>query len=176
MKSVEDRIWDYIDGLCSIEEQEVISQLIVKDPVYRDLYNELMDLHAGLNQPNLDEPSMNFTNKVMDKIALQSEPLSAKSRIDTRIIYGISGLFGLMLLGCLVILLKNIDWSVAINPSVDLAANVKKIESALLMSAATQTILMHSFLMFDIIASLIILDKYLRNKLARNDVSPPFQF
>ena len=176
MKSVEDRIWDYIDGLCTLEEQEAISQLIAKDPVYRDLYNELMDLHASLNQLILEEPAMAFTNKVMDKIALQSEPLSAKSRIDTRIIYGISGLFGLMLLGCFVILLKNIDWSVAINPSVDMAVNVKKIESAFLISAATQTIFMYSFLMFDIIAGLFILDKYLRNKLAQKNVSSPLQF
>lgn len=166
MNLTEDKIWDYIDGICTLEEQEIISQLIAKDPVYKDQYNRLVDLHKNLNFMILEEPSMAFTNKVMDKIALQSELLSENVSIDKRIIYGISTLFGLMLVGCLVILLKNIDWSVDINTSEQLIANIKEIESAFYISSATQTILKYSFFMFDIVAGLIILDKYLRNKLA----------
>lgn len=166
MNLTEDKIWDYIDGICTLEEQEIISQLIAKDPVYKYQYNRLVDLHKNLNFMILEEPSMAFTNKVMDKIALQSELLSENVSIDKRIIYGISTLFGLMLVGCLVILLKNIDWSVDINTSEQLIANIKEIESAFYISSATQTILKYSFFMFDIVAGLIILDKYLRNKLA----------
>ena len=100
MNPVEDRIWDYIDGFCSLEEKETIAQLIINDPVYRDKYAELMDLQQSLSLMELNEPAMAFTHKVMDKIAMQNQPLSAKASIDKRIIYGITSLFGLMLLGC----------------------------------------------------------------------------
>jgi hypothetical protein len=165
MNPIEDRIWDYIDGFCSLEEQETISQLIAHDPVYRDKYEELIALQQSLNQLELDEPSMAFTNKVMDKIALQSQPLTAKSLIDKRIIYGISALFGFMLLTCLIVLLKEINWSAAIALPENLTVNYNQIGSKFVLSSGVKTGLMYSFFMFDIVAGLMILDKYLRKRL-----------
>ena len=165
MNPVEDRIWDYIDGFCSLEEQKTISQLIAHDPVYRDKYEELMTLQQSLNQLELDEPSMAFTNKVMDKIALQSQPLTAKSLIDKRIIYGISALFGFMLLACLVVLIKEINWAASITIPESLTVNYNQIGSKFVLSSGVKTGLMYSFLMFDIVAGLMILDKYLRKRL-----------
>ena len=40
MNLIEEKIWDYVDGLCTLEEQETIKQLIANDPVYRDKYAE----------------------------------------------------------------------------------------------------------------------------------------
>lgn len=166
MNPVEDRIWDYIDGFCSLEEKETIAQLIINDPVYRDKYAELMDLQQSLSLMELDEPAMAFTHKVMDKIAMQNQPLSAKASIDKRIIYGISSLFGLMLLVCLVVIIKEIDWSASVTLPENLKVNYKALESNFHLSVATKTTLMYSFFMFDIIAGLMILDKYLRKRLA----------
>ena len=101
MKSVEEKLWDYIDGVCSSEEQKEIRQLIADDAVFRSKYNELMQIQNDMEALDLDMPSMSFTNKVMDKITLQSAPLSAKARINKRIIYAIAGIFSLMLLICL---------------------------------------------------------------------------
>ncbi|MDA9555756.1 hypothetical protein N9R54_05915 [Pelobium sp.] len=166
MNPIEDRIWDYIDGLCSLEEQEAIAQLIANDPVYRDKYAELMALQESFNLIELDEPSMAFTNKVMDKIALQNKPLSQKALIDKRIIYGISALFGLMLLTCLIILLKEINWSSSIALPQNLRFDYNQISQKTYLSPATKSVLMYSFLMFDVIAGLMILDRYLRKRLA----------
>jgi hypothetical protein len=165
MNPIEDRVWEYIDGFCSLEEQEIISQLIVNDPVYRDKYAELMDLQQNINLLEIDEPPMAFTNKVMDKITLQSKPLSAKATIDKRIIYGISALFGIMLLVCLVVIINNIDWTTSINIPENITDNYKAVESKFSISAANKTALMYSFFMFDIIAGLMLLDKYLRKRL-----------
>ncbi len=44
----------------------------------------------------------------MDKITLQSEPLSAKVLKDKRIIYGISALFASMLIACFVVMVKSV--------------------------------------------------------------------
>ena len=165
MNPIEDKIWDYIDGFCSLEEQQTISQLIATNPVYRDKYEELMALQLNLSQLELDQPSMSFTNKVMDKIALQSQPLTAKSLIDKRIIYGISALFGFMLLACLVVLLKEINWSASIALPEKFNINYNQIESKFMLSSGFKTGLMYSFFMFNIIAGLMILDKYLRKRL-----------
>ncbi|MBU2045487.1 MAG: hypothetical protein KJ712_02000, partial [Bacteroidetes bacterium] len=86
MNTVEEGIWDYIDGLSSLEEQEAISQLIANDPVYQDKYQELLAIQKDIQLIELDEPSMSFTNKVMDKVAFQIKPLSAKAMVDKRII------------------------------------------------------------------------------------------
>ena len=166
MNSIEDRIWDYIDGLCSLEEQETISQLIANNQVYRDKYAELMDLQENLNLIDLEQPSMAFTNKVMGKIVMQTQPLSAKVRIDKRIIYGITAVFGLMLLGSLVILLKNIDWAASINIPKQLEVNFEAIENNFYLSSATKSALMYSLFLFDMIVGLMILDKILRKKLS----------
>ena len=164
MSPIEDKIWDYIDGLCSLEEQETISQLIANNQVYSNKYAELIELQKSLNMIDLEEPTMAFTNKVMDKIAIQTQPLSLKVRIDKRIIYGISAIFAFLLLGCLVILLLNIDWSISVNIPINLKVNDAVLENNFYSSSAAKSALMYSFFMFDMIVGLMILDKIIRKK------------
>jgi hypothetical protein len=71
-----------------------------------------------------------------------------------------------MLLGCLVVIIKEIDWSASVTLPENLKVNYKALESNFHLSVATKTTLMYSFFMFDIIAGLMILDKYLRKRLA----------
>lgn len=167
MNLIEEKIWDYIDGFCTLKEQETIKQLIANDPVYRDKYVELMALQENMNYLELDEPTMAFTNQVMDKISLQSKTLSASVTIDMRIIYGISALLGFMLLASLTFTAFQVDWSAI---SFSMPANFKIDYDALIseiqISSNAKTTLIYCFFIFDIIAGLIMLDRYLRNKMA----------
>jgi hypothetical protein len=45
MNSIEEKLWNYIDGTCSPQEHEHISQLILHDEEYKQQYAELMQLH-----------------------------------------------------------------------------------------------------------------------------------
>ncbi|MBD3749602.1 MAG: zf-HC2 domain-containing protein [Sphingobacteriales bacterium] len=166
MNHIEERIWDYIDGLCSEEEQEAISHLIIHDPVYSLKYQELMALQKDFQLLELDEPSMAFTYKVMEKVALQSKPLSAKALIDKRIIYGISAIFVVLLLICLVIAVKDINWAASFNTPAPINFNLRQLGSQVKLSEANKTFILYGFFMFDIIAALMLFDKFLRRKLA----------
>jgi len=45
MKSIEEKLWDYIDGTCTATEHQVINLLIETDKLYQDKYNELLLLN-----------------------------------------------------------------------------------------------------------------------------------
>lgn len=163
---IEQKLWDYIDGLCSLKEREEIAYLIKTDPAYKNKYEELMALQIDLQALDLDEPSMAFTNKVMDKIALISKPLSAKALIDKRIIYGIASMFGFLIVACLVIVLSQINWNTPLNMPVNFKIDFSGIGDKINISNSTKTFLIYAFFMFDTILGLMILDKYFRKKLA----------
>lgn len=168
MNLIEEKIWDYIDGLCTLEEQETIKQLIANDPVYRDKYAELLAVEQNMQHLELDEPSMAFTNKVMDKISLQSKPLSANVAIDKRIIYGISALMGFMLLASLALTVYQVDWStVSFSMPDSYKINYDDLANKMQISSNVKTTLIYSFLMFDIVAGLMLLDRYFRKKIAQ---------
>nr|MBC7612837.1 hypothetical protein [Pseudopedobacter sp.] len=164
MNTIEERIWDYLDGICSSEEQEIILKLIANDPVYQDKYQELLAVQKDIQLLELDEPSMSFTNKVMDEVAFQSKPLSAKAKIDKKIIYGISTMFGVLLLICLAITFKGIDWSSSAALPVKL--NLDQLSKQIKLSSEAKNLILYGFLMFDTIAALMLMDKYLRKRLA----------
>ena len=166
MNLIEKKIWDYIDGLCTLEEQETIKQLIANDPVYRDKYAELMAMQQNMELLELDEPSMSFTNKVMDKISLQSQPLSAKVVIDKRIIYGIGALLGFMLVASLAVPIYQVDWTVVdFNMQANFTINYADLGNKIQISSNAKTTIMYAFFMFDIVAGLMLLDRYLRKKM-----------
>ena len=68
--SIEERLWDYIDGLTPAEEKSAIEQLIDSNIEWRNKYHELLDVHQLMSKSlELDEPSMRFTQNVMEDIA-----------------------------------------------------------------------------------------------------------
>jgi len=166
MNLIEEKIWDYVDGLCTLEEQETIKQLIANDPVYRDKYAELMAMQQNMELLELDEPSMSFTNKVMDKINLQSQPLSAKVMIDKRIIYGIAALLGFMLVASLAVSIYQVKWNtVDFDMQANFTINYADLGNKIQISSNIKTTIMYAFFMFDIVAGLMLLDRYLRKKM-----------
>ena len=166
MNLIEEKIWDYLDGLCTLEEQETIKQLIANDPVYRDKYAELMAMQQNMELLELDEPSMAFSNKVMDKISLQSQPLSAKVMIDKRIIYGIAALLGFMLVASLAVSIYQVEWSkIDFDMQSNFTINYADLGNKIQISSNIKTTIMYAFFMFDVVAGLMLVDRYLRKKM-----------
>src|SRR5256885_1418729 len=93
MKPIEERLWEFIDGTSSADEKFAIEKLLHADPAIRQLYKEFLLMNTHLKTMELDEPSMRFTQNVMDQIAPEHTPKALVTKIDKRIINAIGGFF-----------------------------------------------------------------------------------
>jgi len=109
MKTIEDRLWDFIDGTCTADEKVAMEQLIAADGIVKNLYEQLLVVHEGLKKRELDEPSMRFTQNVMDHISLEPAPKLLQTRVDKKIIRLIGAFFILSLTSLFVFALTQIN-------------------------------------------------------------------
>ena len=93
MNNVEEKLWNYIDGTCSEEEQKAIGTLIAQDETYKRKYEELLALNQEFSKMELDDPPMAFTYNVMETIRSEYAQQPLKAGINKRIIKGIGGFF-----------------------------------------------------------------------------------
>ncbi|HVG41975.1 MAG TPA: hypothetical protein VM888_10235, partial [Chitinophagaceae bacterium] len=70
IQKIESRLWDYLDGISLPDEQKEIEKLILENSTWRQLYQELQDVHQSMLSSELEQPSLRFTKKVMENIAL----------------------------------------------------------------------------------------------------------
>ncbi|WP_026904249.1 hypothetical protein [Pedobacter glucosidilyticus] len=157
MKSAEEKIWNYIDGLCSKEEALEIERLLREDISFQNLYQEILSFDKHLKSTDLEEPSMGFSFAVMDKIRLQAQPLSLKAQVDKRIIYGIAASFILILSVIMAVAIAQTNWS-ASSGSFNMNYDVFKIGEGFSRTA------IQAFLFFDIIIMLLTADYFFRKK------------
>jgi len=111
MMNMDDRLWDYIDGVSSPEERSAVDQLLKTDPVLKMKYDELLTFHQQLQSIELDEPSMGFKNRVMEQVLASPHPSTLKTKVDQRIIAAIAAFFILTIGGMLGYTLSQIDWN-----------------------------------------------------------------
>lgn len=99
---MEQRLWDYIDGISSDSEKLIIEQLLKADTKWKAGYEELLEVNALLHSTELDAPSLRFTKNVMEEIGKLHVAPAAKNYINKKIIWGIGFFFIAMLLGILI--------------------------------------------------------------------------
>jgi len=162
--NIEDRLWDYIDGNIPAEEKTFVEQLIATQEAWRKKYHELLDVHQLMNNSlELDEPSMRFSQNVMEEIAKYQITPATKTYINKKIIYGIGIFFIAMIAGMLVYGLGQINWSDA-GTSSDLLSkynnNVGKLDFSKFFNNTYTTISM----MINVVMGLMLLDMYLGKK------------
>ena len=83
---IEERLWDYIDGLGSPEERSAIQILIAENIEWQHKYKELLNIHQMMNDAELEAPSMRFTKNVMEEIARHHVAPATKTYINKNII------------------------------------------------------------------------------------------
>jgi anti-sigma factor RsiW len=86
MNSIEEQLWNYIDGTCTPGEQQAISMLIETDENYRRQYEELLALNAEFANIELEEPPMAFTYRVMEPYA-PKKPWCRLKHLSIKILY-----------------------------------------------------------------------------------------
>jgi hypothetical protein len=158
MNNIEEKLWNYIDGIGSPAERQAISMLIEQDEVYREKYKELQALNTEFANMELDEPPMAFTYNVMETIRNEYAMQPLKARVDLRIVKGIGLFFGLIISAILVYVLVSVHWSAAISGGNTTHFVIPDITRFL------SSPVMESFMFFDVVLALYILDGYLRKK------------
>lgn len=110
--SMEERLWDWLDGLSSEGEATELQQMVMNLPEWKEKYQELLAIHQSLKADmELMQPSMRFTKNVMEQIATISIRATTKSYLNNKVIYSIGGLFVAMLSGVLLYAIAMVDWA-----------------------------------------------------------------
>jgi hypothetical protein len=165
MNSMEEQLWNYIDGSCTPAEQQAITTLIAQDEAYRIKYNELLKLNQEFNTMELDEPSMAFTYNVMETIRTENAMKPLKAAINKRIIWGIAAFFIVTIAALVIFALSTVNWTVpAGNTGFDV--NIKmpeQLDSNHVKSFFSGSVV-KGFLFFDLVMGLFLFDAWLRRK------------
>ncbi|MBK0380319.1 hypothetical protein [Mucilaginibacter segetis] len=158
MNSIEEKLWNYIDGNCSIDEHKAIATLIANNEAYKSKYNELLLLNNEFTGMEMDEPPMAFTYKVMETIRTENARQPLKAAIDTRIILGISAFFIITVAALLVFAFSTVNWTAGTTIKTPELIKLPAIKSYFTGP------LIKGFLFFDLVMGLFLLDNYLRKK------------
>ena len=157
MNSIEERLWDYIDGNCSAAEREAIDLLLIDNEGYQQKYLELLAFNREIAAMELDEPSMAFTYNVIEQIRTDYAKKPLKAKVNKNIIRIISGFFVITLAALLIFTLANINWSAGAHVN---SARVKMPELKKWISGD----ILQGFLFLNTVLVLFLLDAFLRKR------------
>jgi hypothetical protein len=155
MNNMEDRLWDYIDGLSSSEECTTIDNLMKTDSSWKMKYDELMALHKQLQSAELDEPSMGFKNRVMEQVLASPHPAVLKTKVNNGIIYSIAAFFIVVIGGMLAYMLSQVSWNSS--SSLDLPSIKVPAINWSMFSSSSYTLF---FLSAGVVLALLLVDRY----------------
>lgn len=161
-EQIEQHIWDYIDGLSTPQEKLMVEKLLHTDLVWRSVHEELTSLHSMIGSTDLlEEPSMRFSRNVMEEVAKYKIAPPASSYINKKVIFGIAAFFLVTVLGLLGYAFTTFDFSSASGSSAPLI-DIKNVNFD--FSRYFNSTVLNVFLFMDVIAGLLLLDRYLRRK------------
>jgi hypothetical protein len=159
MNTIEQQLWDYIDGNLDESSKKAIEEKIESDAEIKSQYEDLLKLNLVFGEVDLDEPSMSFTRNVMESVALVPAPVAMKTKVDKKIIYSIGGFFVISLVALFGYVLYNSNLSI---PNLDL-----NVDFDLNLDQYISSTTVYSFLFADLVIGLIFLDQFLRKKVAQ---------
>jgi hypothetical protein len=164
---IEERLWNYLDGAGSAEERLFIEELIAANAEWKTKYQELLELQDLLaHRLELDEPSMRFTQNIMEAIGKHQIAPAARSYINKRIIWGIAGFFICCIIGFLIAGFAQVNWSSG-NSATSIInfnkINLDKVDTSRIFNNTYTTI----FMMINVVLGLVVLDMYLGRKKAK---------
>jgi len=157
-QGIEPRLWDFIDGISSMEERSVIEKLLETDAEWKAKYRELLQVSELLRSSDVEVPSLRFTKNVMEEIAKLHIAPATKTYINKKIIWGITTFFLVMIIGFLVYGFAQMQWSVADDNTI--VKNVNKLDFSRFFSNTYVNVLM----MINLVIGLFLLDNYLGKK------------
>lgn len=165
-ETMEDRLWDYIDGLSSPAERSAIEILIADNLEWRRKYQELLDVHRLMAGSELDQPSMRFTKNVMEEIARFQVAPATKNYINKNIIRGVGAFFITLITGIVIYCFGQFKWSwsssgTSFSPTLTTyTETLDKFNWSRILNSPAVIL----FMLVAIILSFVLLDMYLQRK------------
>lgn len=163
-QNIEERLWEYIDGACPAEDRLFIEQLIADNQEWRTKYQELLELQDLMaHHLELDEPSMRFTQNIMEAISKEHIAPAAKTYINKRIVWGVAGFFMVSIIGLLIAGIAQVNWSAGGTDSslINLnKINFDKIDTSKFFNNTYISI----FMMINAVLGLVFFDLYLNRR------------
>lgn len=157
-QTMEERLWEYIDGTATTEDRLRIEALLQSQAEWKDKYSELLEINQLLHSSDLEAPSLRFTKNVMEEITrLQIAP-AAKSYINNKIIWGIGIFFITLMVAILGYGFSQMEWTSTDKSS--FTDQLSKIDT----SKFFNNDLINTFMMINVLLGLVLLDNYLSNK------------
>ncbi len=159
---MEDRLWDYIDGNGTATERSFVEQLIATQETWRIRYHELLEMQQLVHTAfELDEPSLRFSQNVMEEIARHQIAPATKTYINKKIIYGIGLFFLVMVVGLLGYGLSQVSWSgTGSTRTLPVTYDISKIDFSKFLNNTSASI----FMIINVVIGLMLLDMYLGKK------------
>lgn len=167
-EQMEERLWDYIDGLGSPDEKSTVAALIAANLEWQRKYKELLEVHQLMAGTDLEAPSMRFTKNVMEEIARYQVAPATKTYINKNIIRSIGGFFFLMIGSMFVYFISQLHGTsgsdAAPSPvsqySQALQDNLNKFNWGKIFNSTYMNI----FMMINVVLALVLIDMYLQRK------------
>jgi hypothetical protein len=156
--SVDERLWNYIDGSASTEEKTVIEKLLAENLEWKNKYKELLELNELLGSSELDAPSMRFTRNVMEEISKLHIAPATRTYINKKIIWSLGLFFVAMLAGFLIYGFGQMSFSGG--EETGLTKNLDKFD----ISKFFNNTWINIFMMINVVLGLFLLDNYLNVK------------
>src|SRR5689334_6274415 len=105
------RLWAFIEGRCTDDEQQQVRQLINTSPSWKAAYDEALLLHKMLATSEPAQPSVRFTQNVMDAIG-KAHPVSAtRHYINVWVVRSIAAIFVVLLIVLLAAGISSVNWN-----------------------------------------------------------------
>jgi hypothetical protein len=163
-QQMEERLWDYIDGLGSPTERSALEELIAANIEWQHTYRELLSAHRLMDSSELEAPSMRFTKNVMEEIARYHVAPATKTYINKNVIRSIAAFFFTLIAGFTAFCLIQFKWSTQGSDSFKAASpyhlNPAQFSWGRFFNSSYTTI----FLLATVVIGLMVLDMYLQRK------------
>jgi hypothetical protein len=153
------RLWDYIDGISSTEENTVIENLINTQAAWQAKYSELLEVHQLMQSSEMEQPSLRFTKNVMDEIARLHIAPAARTYINKNIIRGIAFFFITLIIGFMIYGFGQVEWTSGDSKSV-MPVDLAKVDYGKFFNNTY----VNAFMIVNVVLGLFLLDRYLANK------------
>ena len=158
-QNIEETLWNYIDGTMSPEEYSFVENLVQTNAEWRRKHAELLEVHHLMqNHIELEEPSMRFTQNVMEEISRLYITPAAQTYINKNIIWGIGIFFITTIVALLGYSFGQIDWSQRGGSAS--TYSISNVDWAKFFNSSYMNI----FIMINIVLGLMLLDMYLSKK------------
>jgi hypothetical protein len=159
-EGMEQRLWDYIDGVSPANEKSLVEELLRTDKNWQSKYRELLDIQQMLKSAETEQPSMRFTKNVMEEIARYKIAPATRSYINKKIIYGITGFFLVILGAFMIYAFTQVNWAEGGSTKLPVDLSRVNVDWSKYVNSTTLNI----FFMLDAVIGLFLLDRYLTKR------------